>query len=64
MSVDTNMNREKAHEILERLIPSALYYPLHINLIRHGREVCKARKPSCEVCPLTDLYDYYGKNQG
>ena len=62
-SVNTKMNREKAHEILERLVPPALYYPLHINLIRHGREVCKARKPRCEVCPLTDLCEYYAGTQ-
>ena len=24
-----------------------------------GREVCKAVRPRCEACPLTDLCDYY-----
>lgn len=28
------------------------FYPLHINLIRLGREFCKPQHPRCEVCPL------------
>jgi endonuclease-3 len=54
-------SREKAHELLEAMLPPETYYPLHINLIRHGREVCGARKPRCEVCTLLDLCEYYQK---
>jgi endonuclease-3 len=36
----------------ESLAPAEWFYPLHLNLIRHGREVCHARKPACEICPL------------
>jgi len=52
-------SREQAHTILEEMIPAELYYPLHLNLIQHGRTICKARRPRCEVCPLTDVCDYY-----
>ena len=30
-------------------------YPLHMNLIRHGREVCTAERPRCSECVLRDL---------
>lgn len=30
--------------------------------IDHGRAVCKAPKPRCEICKLTSLCDYYRKN--
>ena len=30
-------------------------YPLHMNLIRHGREVCVAVRPRCSECVLRDL---------
>jgi len=30
-------------------------YPLHMNLIRHGREVCMAQRPRCSECVLRDL---------
>ncbi len=57
--IGKNVSREKAHEILERLVPPELYYTFHLNLIRHGREVCHARKPECESCVLKDLCDHY-----
>ncbi|MGC9356850.1 MAG: endonuclease III domain-containing protein [Anaerolineae bacterium] len=52
-------SREKAHDILEDLVPEKLYYAFHIELIRHGRQTCVARDPHCEVCPLNDLCAYY-----
>jgi endonuclease III len=55
---------EKAHQVLGELIPPERYYPLHIDLVRHGREICVAGVPRCEICPLTDLREYYAKIQG
>jgi endonuclease III len=52
-------SREKAHILLENLIPEALYYPVHLNLIEHGRQTCHARRPACEVCPLQNRCVYY-----
>ncbi len=52
----------KVKQIWESLLPPETYYPLHLNLIRHGREVCKARNPRCQACILQDLCDYY-RNQ-
>jgi endonuclease-3 len=34
----------------------------HHWLILHGRYVCLARKPKCEVCKLTHLCRYFEKN--
>jgi endonuclease-3 len=48
-----------AHDLLEALVPPDLYFPFHVSLIRHGREVCHARSPRCEVCVLKDTCDYY-----
>jgi len=50
---------EKAHGIMEALTPPDLYLPFHMGLIQHGREVCHARKPECEACPLRRLCRYY-----
>ena len=57
-------SREKAHGILEALLPPAVYYPFHINVIRHGREVCGARKPQCGRCVLRDLCAWYAATIG
>ncbi|MBX3014505.1 MAG: endonuclease III [Caldilineaceae bacterium] len=49
---------EKVKALWETLLPPATFYPLHLNLIRHGREICQARTPKCGLCPLSDLCDY------
>jgi endonuclease-3 len=51
--------REKAHELLEGLVPREIYYSFHLNLIAHGRAVCQARVPQCGVCVLREDCDYY-----
>jgi endonuclease III len=40
---------------LEERVPPELRYRLHVAFIRHGRAVCKAPRPKCEICNLTDL---------
>jgi len=52
------MSVEKAHPYLEEVFPPETYYAGHLNLIRLGREICKARKPNCANCPLLDLCDF------
>jgi len=55
------MNVEQAHQHLESLFPPETYYAAHLNLIRLGREICTARRPYCEKCPILQLCDY-GRN--
>tara|TARA_E500000331_G_scaffold8988_1_gene8456 strand:+ start:172 stop:804 length:633 start_codon:yes stop_codon:yes gene_type:complete len=47
---------------LEKSTPK--HYKLHAHhwLILHGRYVCKARKPDCAACVVTDLCRFKGKN--
>jgi len=54
-------SREQSHQILAELFAPETYYAAHLNLIRHGREICKAGRPRCEQCTLTDLCDYYAR---
>jgi len=53
--IPKSTSREKAHELLEELVPESLYYPFHLNVIRHGRTVCVARTPKCEACVLREI---------
>jgi len=52
------MTVEQAHPHLESLFPPETYYAAHLNIIRLGREICQARRPRCEVCPIVNLCDY------
>jgi endonuclease-3 len=53
------IDAEKAHTHLDSLFPPETYYAAHLNLIRHGRQVCLARLPACDRCVLRDLCAYY-----
>jgi endonuclease-3 len=53
---------EKTFALMQDNVPHGKAFSLHINLINHGRTICKARKPLCEQCPLTKICDYYGAN--
>jgi endonuclease III len=52
------MTVELAHAHLENLFPPETYYAAHLNIIRLGREICTARRPYCERCPIIKLCDY------
>ncbi len=53
------MSVEQAHPHMEALLPPQTYYAAHLNLIRLGRELCRAGKPKCAICPLKKLCEFY-----
>jgi len=57
--VHEDANIEATQRALEKITPSNKYMSLHINLIRHGRRICKARNPLHSNCALQILCDYY-----
>lgn len=44
-----------AQALLQDAVRPADVYALHMLLIRHGRDVCLARRPLCSRCPLAAL---------
>ncbi len=57
--IGPKVSADKAHPILEKMGDPDTYYPLHLNIIRHGRETCRARNPLCDQCPITLECDTY-----
>ena len=55
----TSASPDQVMRVIEAYTPPAWFYALHLNLIRHGRKVCKARSPRCQNCTLSDICDYY-----
>ena len=53
------MSAEKSHDHLSRIFQKESYYAAHLNIIRLGREICRARNPECDICPLNDICIYY-----
>lgn len=60
--IPPNCSAEKAHQLLPPIVPEGKAYPFHINLIYFGRQICDARKPLCERCPLTQHCLYFKDN--
>jgi endonuclease-3 len=50
---------DNAHVVMEAIVPPEDYYSFHLQLIYHGRRVCKARSPLCGICPIQQWCDYY-----
>ncbi|NDJ61529.1 MAG: endonuclease III [Chloroflexi bacterium] len=55
----TKLSAEKAHPVMEAIVPPEDYYAFHLNVIRLGREICRARRPDCARCPLQAHCDYF-----
>ncbi|SCD19987.1 Endonuclease III [Proteiniphilum saccharofermentans] len=49
---------------LVKYIPSELLSKAHHWLILHGRYICVARRPKCEICGLSPWCKYYEKHFG
>jgi len=46
---------EELHDELARLTPNGAELEFHMNLLRHGRRTCHARKPDCGGCALARM---------
>jgi endonuclease-3 len=60
--IPQKMSSEKAHQLMNNLVPDKEKRSLHINFIIHGRTVCTARNPKHELCVLKNLCDCYRRN--
>jgi len=47
---------------MDGVIPQGRSQPIHLNMIRHGRTLCKSRNPRCDQCPLIGRC-LYGQQQ-
>ena len=52
-------NVEDTEKQLMENIPKPYWSRAHHWLIWHGRKICIARRPKCEICPVSELCDYY-----
>jgi endonuclease III len=58
--IGPKVNADQAHDVFAKNTPPEWVYPLHVNLIRHGRQVCHAQRPDCGHCTLYSQCAYVG----
>ena len=52
--IPEGVNAEKAHRWMVPLVPAGKSLSLHLNLIRFGRSLCRAKRPLCRDCFLVE----------
>ncbi|KPJ51974.1 MAG: hypothetical protein AMJ37_03795 [Dehalococcoidia bacterium DG_18] len=50
--IDSRVSPEQAHQLLEEVVPSQALYQFHLNMLAHGRSICRAQRPLCHDCML------------
>ncbi len=53
-----NASFDEAHDEMLRITPSEDAYELHMNLIAHGRTLCRPARPRCGECALRRMCPY------
>lgn len=54
---------EEAHDEMLAITPPEDAYELHMNLIEHGRAICRPR-PRCDECALRRMCPYFRSGRG
>lgn len=64
--IPSDLSADRAHEHLNRVdvVPPELRFSFHVQLIRHGRSICRAGRPRCDECVLEDLCPKIGVDPG
>jgi endonuclease-3 len=55
LGFSAEMDPDKVERDLMRLVPREKWFAFTYVLIEHGRRICTARNPKCEICPVNRL---------
>lgn len=62
--IETGLNHKIAQRELAEIFPKSYRYSLHVNMVAHGRKICKEQgKPLCDRCNLNKFCRYFRKKQ-
>jgi len=56
--IENGVSPAGAHQLLERIVPEDEFYRFHMNMVVHGRRVCRAQRPRCQECVLKEVCVY------
>ncbi len=56
--INAKDSAEKAQHLLEATVPPEDVRAMHVDMIRHGRGLCRAQRPQCPRCPLLEMCVY------
>ncbi len=53
--IHSKVSVDKAHSLLQDQVPASKVYQFHVHMIEHGRRICRARQPRCDMCVLSSI---------
>jgi len=59
LGLTVNNNPVKVEFDLQKIIPEDNWTNFSHKIINHGRNICIARRPKCEICPISEYCRYY-----
>ncbi len=62
LGLSSNSDPSKIEQDLLKIIPDKYYKDVNHLLVWHGRNICNARNPKCNECPVSKYCNYYLNN--
>jgi endonuclease-3 len=59
LGLTVNSNPDKVEFDLKKIVPEDSWTNFSHKIVEHGRSICIARRPKCEICPVSDYCRYY-----
>lgn len=59
IGLTVNNDPTKVEFDLQKIIPDKLWTDFSHKIIYHGRSICIARRPKCEICPISEYCRYF-----
>ncbi|MFO8100732.1 MAG: endonuclease III [Dehalococcoidia bacterium] len=53
--LSNGISANQAHEVMAKTVSPEDVYQLHMNMVEHGRRVCRAQRPKCSECTLKNI---------
>jgi endonuclease-3 len=57
--VSKSADREEVEAEIKKVVPEKDWTRFSFALIRHGKKICHAKNPECDICPFSDLCDFF-----
>ena len=59
IGLTVNSNPDKVEFDLKKIVPEESWTNFSHKIVEHGISICIARRPKCEICPISDYCRYY-----
>jgi len=63
LGLTVNNNPDKVESDLSKIVPLGSWTNFSHKIVEHGRSICIARRPKCEICPISDYCRYCNKQK-